>query len=186
MPMPSEGPALPNRLAGEAVRGGGDRVDRGVRTALAKHSPVFIVVDRQSNIVRYSGGEAARYLEPAAGIASLSLHSNLKRSLRAVVRTALQSVLKLGEGVIVDDVSLLVDGQQRLLSVIVEPVQGTGSDGLFVVAFQEGRPSAQEPAQTGESEAARTRQSWRPSRSFGPRARSCRRPSPISRPRMRR
>jgi two-component system CheB/CheR fusion protein len=150
MPLPSQTLAAPNRLSSDPVRGGGDRVDRGVRTALAKYSPVFLVVDRQSNIVRYSGGEAARYLEPSAGIASLSLQSNLRKSLRTVVRTALQSAVKSGEGVVVDSVPLLIEGQQRLLSVIVEPVQDTGSEGLFVIAFQESRTTAPEPAQASD------------------------------------
>ena len=146
MPMPSQNLVPEDRLAAAPAGGGGDRVDRGVRAALAKHSPVFLVVDRQSNIMRYSGGEAARYLEPTAGVASLSLQSNLRKSLRVVVRTSLQSVMKTGEGMAIDNVPLLLDGQQRLLSVIVEPVQGGAGEGLFVVAFQEIRTTAPEPA----------------------------------------
>lgn len=150
MPIPTLDPAAPDRLAGKSGRTGGDRIDRGVRAALAKYSPVFLVVDRNHNIVRYSGGEAARYLEPAAGAASLSLQSNLRKSLRLVVRTALQTVVKTGEGVVVDNVPVLIDGQQRLLSVIVEPVEDAGSDGLHVIAFQDMRTSAQEPPQPGD------------------------------------
>jgi two-component system CheB/CheR fusion protein len=137
MPMPSQASPVPNRLTGESVRGTGDRVERGARAALAKHSPVFLVVDDQSNIVRYSGGEAARYLEPSAGVASLSLQSNLRKSLRVIVRTALQSVRKTGKGVVVDNVPLLIEGQQRLLNVIVEPIQDAAGESLFVVAFQD-------------------------------------------------
>lgn len=147
MPMPSQAPA-PNRFAGEPGRG--DRVDRGVRAALAKFSPVFLVVDRHNSIVRYSGGEVARYLEPSAGAASLSLQSNLRKNLRVVVRTALQSAVKTGEGKVVDNVPLLVDGQQRLLSVIVEPVQDSGGEALYVVAFHDIRMTAPEPTQAAD------------------------------------
>ena len=143
--MPSQQP-VPSRLAGTVGRGPGDRVDNAVRLALARHSPVFVVVDRQNNIVRYSGGEIARYLEPPAGAANLSLISNLRKDLRLVVRTALQSVVKSDEGVVVDNVSVLIDGQQRLLSVIVEPVRSTGDGGLHVVAFQEARVVGPEPS----------------------------------------
>lgn len=147
MPIPAQTPA-PNRLVGDPGRGSGDRIDRAVRAALAKYSPVFLVVDRQSNIMRYSGGEVARYLEPSAGVASLSLLSNLRKSLRIAVRTALKSVIKNGEGTIVDNVSALVEGQQRLLSVIVEPVRDAGNgEELYVVAFQEFRPAVPEPSQ---------------------------------------
>jgi two-component system CheB/CheR fusion protein len=136
IPPPGQTP-VPPRLNGEHSRTAGDRVERGVRAALAKHSPVFIVVDRQSNILRYSGGEIAQYLEPAAGAASLSLISNLRKSLRTVVRTALQSVMKTGDGTTVDNVAAAADGQERWLSVIVEPVPETTSEELYIVAFRE-------------------------------------------------
>ncbi|PZM16448.1 chemotaxis protein CheB [Rhizobium tubonense] len=148
MPMPAQAPANA-RLAGELSRGG-DRVDRAVRAALAKHSPVFLVVDRQSNIVRYSGGEVARYLEPSAGVASLGLLSNLRKNLRITVRTALQSVVKSGAAVVADNVSIFLEGRQRVLSVIVEPVQDTGGEGLYVVAFQEMRTLVTEPSQADD------------------------------------
>jgi two-component system, chemotaxis family, CheB/CheR fusion protein len=145
LPLPPASPMPANRFVVEPVRVGGDRVDRGVRTALAKYSPVFLVVDGHSNIVRYSGGEAARYLEPTAGVASLSLHSNLRRSLRIVVRDALQSVLKSREGVVVENVPLLIDRKHRLLNVIVEPVPD--EEDLFVVAFNEVPEAPSVPAQ---------------------------------------
>ncbi|MBC9033816.1 PAS domain S-box protein [Sphingomonas sp. JC676] len=144
LPMPAQAPA-PNRFVGELGRGAGDRVDRAVRAALAKHSPVFLVVDRQSNILRYSGGEVARYLEPSPGVASLSLLSNLRKSLRIAVREALQAVLKTGEGTVIENVSLLAEGQQRMVSVIVEPIQDTGGEGLFAVAFLETRMAGTTP-----------------------------------------
>lgn len=147
MPMPSQAPSTPERLEGDTGRGAGDRVDRGVRAALAKFSLVYLVVDRHNNIVRYSGGEVARYLEFSAGAASLNLQSNLRKSLRVVVRSALRSVVKTGEGTVVDNVSLLVDGKQRLLSIIVEPVQDSVSEGLYVVAFQDIRTNWPEPTQ---------------------------------------
>ncbi|AMJ62094.1 chemotaxis protein CheB [Bosea sp. PAMC 26642] len=149
MPMPSQAPA-PNRLAGDLGRESGDRIDRAVRIALARHSPVFLVVDRQSNILRYSGGEVARYLEPSAGVASLSLLSNLRKNLRIAVRTALQSVVQTGEGVVIDNVSVVVEGRQRMLNVIVEPVQNTGGEQVYVVAFQEIRTAAVEPSRAAD------------------------------------
>lgn len=145
--MPAQTFVATNRLANDSGRESGDAVDQGVRVALAKYSPAFLVVDRHSNIVRYSGGEIARYLEPAAGAASLRLVSNLRKSLRIVVRTALQSVMKTGEGTAVDNVPILVEGEQRLLSVIVEPVQGASGEDLYAIAFQHVRTTAPEPSQ---------------------------------------
>ncbi|RDS78941.1 PAS domain S-box protein [Dyella monticola] len=146
MPMPTQAAIASNRLTSGLGRGSGDAVDHGVRAALAKHAPAFLVVDRQSNIVRYSGGEIAPYLEPSAGAASLNLVSNLRNSLRIIVSTTLQSVIKTGKGVIVDSVSLLMEGEQRVLSVIVEPVRDTNVEGLYVIAFQHVRMTVPEPS----------------------------------------
>jgi two-component system CheB/CheR fusion protein len=156
LPMPALVAAAASRLDTGAGGGAGDRVDRGVRAALAKYSPVFLVVDRQGTILRYSGGEAARYLEPSAGAASLSLVSNLRKSLRVVVRTALQAALKTGQAVVVDDASILIEGQPRSLSIIVEAVPNTGVEGLFVIAFQELRTAAVEPFQAADGDVARS------------------------------
>jgi two-component system, chemotaxis family, CheB/CheR fusion protein len=53
------------------ILAGGDRIDKGARRALAKYSPAYVVIDRQENILRFSGREVGRYLEPSAGAASL-------------------------------------------------------------------------------------------------------------------
>ena len=152
MPISAHG-AVPNREMADNARGPGDRVDRAVRQALAKHSPAFLVVDRHCNIVRYSGGEVARYLEPAPGVASLSLGSNLRKSLRLAVRTAVQSVVKSGQGLIVENVPAVIEGLDCLVNVIVEPVEDADSDNLYAVAFQEVRalvPEAPQPDPSGK------------------------------------
>ena len=50
MPMPVQTLPAANRPEGQPGRGAGDRIDRDVRTALAKHLPVFLVVDRQTSV----------------------------------------------------------------------------------------------------------------------------------------
>ncbi len=50
-----------------------DRIEKVAQAALEKHSPAYVVVNRQHDIIRFSGGEIARYLEPAAGVATLGL-----------------------------------------------------------------------------------------------------------------
>lgn len=155
VPTPAQAP-VPSRRARELGRGAGDGIDRGVRAALAKFSPVFLVVDRQSNIVRYSGGEAARYLEPSAGAASLSILSNLRKNLRFIVRRALDSVVKTGDGVVVDNVPLLSEGQQRLLSVIVEPIHDTSGEVFYVVAFKEVSVTAPDPSEAADGNLSRS------------------------------
>jgi two-component system, chemotaxis family, CheB/CheR fusion protein len=114
-------------------------IDRSARRALAKYSTVYMVVDRQSNILRFSGGEVARYLEPSAGTATLSLFNNLHRSLRPIVRAALQTALTSNE-LVNQDVELKSDSQTLPLTVIVEPIFERGAEEVFfVVAFVERR-----------------------------------------------
>ncbi len=56
-------------------------------------SPVYFVIDRNHDIVRFSGADAGQYLEPTAGAASLNLFAILRRTLRPDVRTAVLAVI---------------------------------------------------------------------------------------------
>jgi two-component system, chemotaxis family, CheB/CheR fusion protein len=115
-----------------------DRIDIGARRALEKHSPVYLVIDNHHQIVRFSGGEAGGYLEPSSGLASLNLFGILRKSLRPIVRSALQTARAANEPVVQDDVSIRVEGKNRLLKVIVAPIPEGGAEaGLCVVAFQD-------------------------------------------------
>jgi two-component system, chemotaxis family, CheB/CheR fusion protein len=118
---------------------GNDRIDRSARRALLKYSPVYLVIDKHHNILSFSGGEAGRYLEPSAGPASLKLFGNLRKTLRPIVRTALQVALDTTEAVVHDDIAIEIDGKSRSLTVIVEPISDESEAGLCVVAFQEAR-----------------------------------------------
>ena len=130
-----------------------DRIDRSARRALAKYSPVYLVIDRHHNILRFSGGEAGRYLEPSAGAASLNLISNLRRSLRPIVRTAVQTALDTKAPVIHGDLVIEIEGKNQALTVIVEPISAGTEEGLCVVAFREADPIKDELATAAPSEA---------------------------------
>jgi two-component system, chemotaxis family, CheB/CheR fusion protein len=122
-----------------AILAGGDRIDKSARRAVAKYSPAYVVIDKHENIVRFSGGEAGRYLEPSAGPASLNLFSNLKKALRLAVRTALQKMILTQAPAVQNNVVIKFDGGgSRSVTVIVEPISGAaGETGLAVVAFLE-------------------------------------------------
>ena len=62
------------------------------------YSPVYFVIDRNHDIVRFSGADAGQYLEPSAGAASLNLFSILRRALRPDVRAAVQRPSPTGAG----------------------------------------------------------------------------------------
>ena len=117
---------------------GEDRIDKSVRSALEKHSPAYLVVNDRYDILRFSGGEAGRYLEPAAGTASLSLFGMLWKSLRPAVRAALQKAFADRQPVVQEHVALKIDGHPRTVTVIVEPLSDAGRElGLWVVAFRD-------------------------------------------------
>ncbi len=116
------------------IHANSDRIERSVRDVMERHSPVHFVVDRQFNIVRFSGPEAGRYLEPSTGTSSLGLFSMLRRALRSATRLALHTAMSEHREVIQPDPALnsgATEGED--VSIIVEPIE----DGLFVVAIRD-------------------------------------------------
>jgi two-component system, chemotaxis family, CheB/CheR fusion protein len=126
------------RVGAKAIPRGQDRIDKGARRALEKHSPVYLVIDKHDQILRFSGGEAARYLEPSSGIATLNLCGILRKRLRPIVRSAVQAARAANAPVARESVPIQSDGRSRLVKVIVEPIPEGGADAaLCVVAFQD-------------------------------------------------
>ncbi|NPU67200.1 SAM-dependent methyltransferase [Bradyrhizobium sp. 83012] len=111
-----------------------DQIEKSARRAIARHSPAYFVIDRHHNIVRFSGGETGRYLEPSEGNASLDLFANLSRSLRTQVRRAVEAAFSSGQAVQEDNLAL--DGRPSV-DLIVEPIVEAGKPpALLVVAFR--------------------------------------------------
>jgi two-component system, chemotaxis family, CheB/CheR fusion protein len=117
---------------------GEDRIDRSARRVMDKHSPAYFVIDKNHDILRFSGGEAGPYLEPSPGAASLNLFDILRKSLRPQVRIAVQKSFDSRQMVVDENLANRIDGQRRSITLIVEPiVESTLPGGLFVVAFRE-------------------------------------------------
>jgi two-component system, chemotaxis family, CheB/CheR fusion protein len=110
-----------------------DSIDRSARRVIQAYSPVYFVIDRNHDIVRFSGAEAGQYLEPSPGAASFNLFSILRRTLRPDVRAAVLSVQAGRSGLVKEIAASGVDGHMHTLSLIVEPIEA----GLFVVALRE-------------------------------------------------
>ena len=113
-----------------------DRIDRGARRALEPYSPVYLVVDQNHEIIRFSGGDAGRYLEPSSGTASLDLFGLLRKALRPAVRSALLTMLATKQAVVSENVALKIDGVSGTVTIVAAPIAGTT---LSVVAFQHAR-----------------------------------------------
>jgi two-component system CheB/CheR fusion protein len=120
-----------------------DRVDKNARRAMARHSPAWFVIDRHHNILRFSGGETGRYLEPSQGSASFNLFGILAKALRSQVRRAVESAFASGQTVVDENFSFMNDSRVHAVDLIVEPiVEDVRPIDLVVVAFRERAPAA--------------------------------------------
>ena len=133
-PMPTLPSALPP--------GSSDRIDKGARRVMEKHNPPHVVIDRQHQIVRFSGTSLGRYFEPSTGTPSFALFDILRKPLRPAVRKALQEVQASKATVRNGNVPLRIDGKPHLLMLIAEPMDDDGD--FIVLAFQDGGSDASE------------------------------------------
>jgi two-component system CheB/CheR fusion protein len=139
--------ALPSMHLRRPTRINQDRVDRSVRRVMEHYAPAYFVIDRQHEILRFSGSEARHYLEPSPGAANLNLFSLLQKTLRPVVRAAVEQTFFTKRTVIHENLMIRIDGKSRLLTLIVEPVSNDGdanNHGLCVVAFRDASPLGRE------------------------------------------
>ena len=93
---PSAAPLRPMPLP-RPTRIDEDRIDRSVQRVMEHYAPAYFVIDRQHEILRFSGGEARHYLEPSAGAANLNLFSLLQKTLRPSVRAAVEQAIATDE-----------------------------------------------------------------------------------------
>ena len=121
-----------------------DRIDKSVQRVMEQYAPAYFVIDRNHEILRFSGSETRHYLEPSPGAANLHLFSILHKTLRPAVRAALQKALADQQPVVSDNLSMRIDGKSRALTLIVEPIiESAGKErGICVVAFRDASPSA--------------------------------------------
>ncbi|QND75225.1 methyltransferase domain-containing protein [Tardiphaga robiniae] len=125
-----------------------DQIDKSARRIMAQYSPAYLVVDRHHNILRFSGGETGRYLEPSEGQASLNIFANIARSLRPQVRRAVESVFSTGQTARDENLNFASGGQ--VVDLVVEPIAQPGKPPtMVVVAFREGLPTAERPRDGG-------------------------------------
>ena len=142
----TDGAVLPDLLmrtrAGDAkpvpaapATGFGDRIDKNARRAMEKYYPPHLVVDRNQQIVSFSGGAMGQYLEPAAGVPSFALFDILRKPLRAAVRAILLEVTTANAPVRRSAIPLRHAGLPHMVTLIAEPM---GDDGEYIVlAFQD-------------------------------------------------
>ncbi|QGW63763.1 PAS domain S-box protein [Lysobacter soli] len=148
----------PKRLAGidtvarvPTVRGGGieDAIDRNARRVLDKHSPAYVVIDANHDVLRFSG-DTGRYLGPSSGAASLNLFALLNKGLRGPARTAVQQALIRHNTVVQEGQLTGPHGERIPVRLIAEPIheQDDGNaerrapSSLCILVFKELTPVA--------------------------------------------
>ncbi len=147
LPLRSPSSLPPPVLPRPAVRLAANDLDRRAARAVARYAPAFLVVDRQYDILRFSG-QTAKFLQPATGIASLNLFALLHADLRTTARAALREAAATGERTIYESLRIEVDNSVEGLNLVVEPLAAAGEDGLFVIVFQETEPASVAPLAT--------------------------------------
>ena len=122
-----------------------DRIDKSARRVMEQYAPAYFVVDRQHQILRFSGSEARHYLEPSPGAANLNLFTLLQKTLRPAVRSAVEQAFTGRKAVVNGDLTIQIDGKSRSLMLIVEPILSNGVSNLCVVAFRDTSPLVRAP-----------------------------------------
>ena len=119
-----------------AMRPASDDIDRRAARAIARYAPAFLVVNRQHDILRFSG-LTAKFLQPATGVATLNLFALLHPDLRAATRAALKEAAATAERVLHERLVVETGDQYEVVNLIVEAIAVAGDESLFLVAFQE-------------------------------------------------
>jgi two-component system CheB/CheR fusion protein len=120
-----------------------DSIEAEARRVMERYSPAYVVIDRHHEILRFSGGDVGRYLEPSPGTASLNLFGMVRKALRPAVRAAVQKAQKTAETVTTETTAIKIEGRSRCVKLIVEPIVNAreterGADAArWVVAFQD-------------------------------------------------
>ena len=145
-----------------------DRIDKGARRVMERHTPPHVVVDPHDKIVRFSGPAMGQYVELSPGVPSFALFDILRKTLRPPVRAALKAAKASNAPVVHENVPVRIDGRSRLITLVAEPLADHGPDAEFIVlAFQDAgasgaRASGSDPdvsdaAKSMEQELATTR-----------------------------
>jgi len=127
----------PNRADAVRPAMAENTIDARARRALEPFSPAYFVIDTRNEIIHFSGPETGHYLQPSSGPPSLNLFAILRRGVRQTVRTALQQARGQHHSVMRENLSVRIDGHNRSVTLIIEPIGESHETGLWVVAFRD-------------------------------------------------
>jgi two-component system CheB/CheR fusion protein len=115
-----------------------------------RYAPAYVLIDHQFDVLNFSG-RTGRFLEPAAGAASLNLLNLVHRDLRLDLRAALHTASSDKVVAKVQRLHMEIDGERRRVDLAVEPIDDGIEPGGFIVLFTDGGPLETDPAQEAAS-----------------------------------
>ena len=117
------------------------------RLLLEHYAPAWIVINAQGEAIYFSP-RTGKYLEPAAGLASMDVVNMARKGLRLDLRTAIHTALKKGAEVVREGVDVATNGE-RPADQPDRPAHHGGrrpSRRLFLIVFQETGPPRSQKA----------------------------------------
>jgi two-component sensor histidine kinase len=121
------------------ITGGSDvGLERRAQRIAERYAPAYVIVDHRFHILHLSG-RTGRFMDPAAGAATLELLSLVHRDLRLELRTALSRARENNETVHADQVALGVNGHSVMVDITIEPIEESPEGQRhFIVLFKDG------------------------------------------------
>jgi len=129
-------PAQVASVVGQPAQTIGNGIEQRVLHALEKYSPAYVVINRQYEVVQFSR-RTGQYIEHSPGAASLGLFGILRKDLLPTVRTAVQKAFATREPVVHDDLVIALNGNSKIVNLVVAPIAEEADAELYVVAFQD-------------------------------------------------
>jgi two-component system, chemotaxis family, CheB/CheR fusion protein len=151
-PMAVEAPVPSGRTgpAGEPAKTGGAR-HLTERVLLEDYAPTSVLINSEFEVL-YIHGHTGRYLEPAAGEASLNLLRMAREGLRMELITVARKALAQQIPVRCDGLQVKSDGEPSVVNLLVKPLRGPEAGrGLLMVVFEGVAPATPPAAEAVEA-----------------------------------
>jgi two-component system CheB/CheR fusion protein len=139
-PLAAEGTVGRASSAGAAVHQGGAR-DLAEQVLLEAYVPASVLINADFDVL-YIHGRTGKYLEPAAGDASLNLLHMAREGLRMELTAAARKALTQQAPVRYEGLQVKSNGDTSVVNLIVQPVtKPEAARGLLMVIFEDVTPA---------------------------------------------
>jgi two-component system CheB/CheR fusion protein len=146
------GPYRPPLMADTALRGGpGEGVRKGdvrqltEQVLLEAYAPTSVLINAEFEVL-YIHGRTGKYLEPAAGEASVNLLRMAREGLRRELTAGVRKVLARQENVRYEGLRVKSNGECSLVNLTIRPVtKPEAGTGTMMVIFEDVTPPSQQP-----------------------------------------